>query len=67
MEGLNKPKYTKCRNTRVVTAEMLEEIKTLYTKGWSYTLIAEKFGVSKSSVFNYIKGLQKPYEASNGK
>ena len=51
------------RGTRVITKEQLPELIRLYKLGYSYGLLALKFNVSRTSVFNYVKGKQVPYDS----
>lgn len=50
------------RGTRVLTKKDLTQMKHLRQRGWSYGLLASKFGVSRTTVFNYLTGKQVPYD-----
>lgn len=50
------------RGTRVLTKKDFVQIKHLRKRGWSYGMLAVKFGVSRTTVFNYLTGKQVPYD-----
>lgn len=49
------------RGTRKVTAEKLEQIRKMSEAGLSYAVIAKKFKMSRSTVYNYLSGRAVPY------
>lgn len=53
------------RGTRVLTAEDLKELIRLRAKGHSLGMLAKAFKVSRTSVFNYLKGKQVPYDSKD--
>ena len=49
------------RGTRKVSQEKLEQIRKMAAAGQSYSFIAKKFKMSRSTVYNYLSGRAVPY------
>jgi len=56
----------KAERTRMISAEQEIEIRELHANGKSYSEIGAKFGVTKQTIYKYIKGLRGDYASTPG-
>ncbi len=50
------------RGTRKLTNEQARELIRLHKKGYSFGLLAEKFGIHRTTAFNYATGKRRLYD-----